>query len=62
MERITKAMVARGGWRYCCACRKAGPRAKAHWTHAGRDYCDGHKPEAAAQPSFEKGAKSSANR
>lgn len=45
MTRITKAMIERSGWRYCCVCRKLGPRVKAHWTHDGRDYCDEHKPE-----------------
>ena len=44
MTRITKAMIERSGWRYCCVCRKLGPRVKAHWTHEGRDYCDDHKP------------------
>ncbi|WP_157381940.1 hypothetical protein [Burkholderia ubonensis] len=44
MKRITKEMVERGGWRYCCECRKTGPRVKAHWNHGGRDYCDEHKP------------------
>jgi hypothetical protein len=45
MQRITKAMVERGGWRYCCECRKTGPRVKAHWQHQGREYCDAHKPK-----------------
>ncbi|NYH21404.1 hypothetical protein GGD40_000883 [Paraburkholderia bryophila] len=44
MKRITKEMVERGGWRYCCVCRKLGPRVKAHWQHEGREYCDAHKP------------------
>jgi hypothetical protein len=44
MKRITKDMVDRGGWRYCCVCRKLGPRVKAHWQHEGREYCDVHKP------------------
>lgn len=44
MKRITKDMVERGGWRYCCFCKRLGPRVKAHWTHEGRDYCDEHKP------------------
>ncbi|MFP3564712.1 hypothetical protein [Paraburkholderia sp. SIMBA_030] len=44
MKRITKAMVEQGGWRYCCVCRKLGPRVKAHWQHEGREYCDAHKP------------------
>lgn len=44
MKRISKAMVERGGWRYCCVCRQLGPRAKAHWQHEGREYCDAHKP------------------
>jgi hypothetical protein len=44
MKRITKDMVDRGGWRYCCVCRKLGPRVKAHWQHEGREYCDEHKP------------------
>jgi hypothetical protein len=46
MKRITKDMVERGGWRYCCVCRKLGPRVKAHWQHEGREYCDAHKPDA----------------
>lgn len=45
MKRITKDMVERGGWRYCCMCRKLGPRVKAHWQHEGREYCDEHKPK-----------------
>lgn len=48
MKRITKAMIEAGGWRYCCMCN--GPRVKAHWTHAGREYCDVHKPEDADVP------------
>lgn len=44
MKRITKEMVERGGWRYCCVCKKLGPRVKAHWQHEGREYCDEHKP------------------
>jgi predicted GIY-YIG superfamily endonuclease len=44
MKRITKDMVERGGWRYCCVCRQLGPRVKAHWQHEGREYCDAHKP------------------
>jgi predicted GIY-YIG superfamily endonuclease len=45
MKRITKEMVTRGGWRYCCVCRQLGPRVKAHWQHEGREYCDEHKPK-----------------
>jgi predicted GIY-YIG superfamily endonuclease len=44
MKRISKAMVERGGWCYCCVCRQLGPRVKAHWQHEGREYCDTHKP------------------
>jgi hypothetical protein len=44
VKRITKDMVKAGGWRYCCVCRKQGPRVKAHWEHEGREYCDEHKP------------------
>nr|WKF58799.1 hypothetical protein HUO10_003300 [Paraburkholderia busanensis] len=44
MKRITKDMVKNGGWRYCCVCRRLGPRVKAHWQHEGREYCDEHKP------------------
>ena len=47
MKRITKDMIERGGWRYCCECKKLGPRVKAHWTQGGRDYCDAHKDKPA---------------
>lgn len=50
MKRITKAMIAAGGWRYCCVCKQLGPRVKAHWTHEGREYCDAHRPDVAAVP------------
>jgi hypothetical protein len=50
MKRISKAMIERGGWRYCCVCKKLGPRVKAHWTHEGRDYCDEHKPSPTPMP------------
>jgi hypothetical protein len=46
MKRITKDMVERGGWRYCCVCRQLGPRVKAHWQYEAREYCDAHKPAA----------------
>jgi hypothetical protein len=50
MKRITKEMVELGGWRYCCVCRRLGPRVKAHWQHEGREYCDQHKPSPTPQP------------
>lgn len=47
MKRITKDMIERGGWRYCCVCKKLGPRVKAHWTHRGQSFCNEHKDKAA---------------
>lgn len=54
MKRITKDMIERGGWRYCCICRLTNPRVKAHYTHEGRDYCDEHKPRDTPMPGIHK--------
>lgn len=45
MTRISKAMVQRGGKRYCCTCKASGERVRAIWAQHGRDYCEAHKPE-----------------
>lgn len=61
MKRITKDMVSRSGWRYCCVCRKIGPRVKAHWEHADREYCDAHKPTDEDVPAVRLGGKPESN-
>jgi hypothetical protein len=48
MKRITPSMIAKGGKRYCCFCKRPpegfSNRVEATWIHRGEPYCDQHKP------------------
>jgi hypothetical protein len=49
MKKITPSMVAKGGKRYCCVCKRMpdgfAQRVEAVWIHFGDSFCEQHKPK-----------------